>query len=237
MHVLDLESGEEIGEPIEGTSYGVAWANDDTTIFYTRPDAANRPYQVWCHRVGELGTPDVLVVQEDDERFHLGVGRTKDGAYVLSEVHSRVTSEIRVIPADRPEAAPVVVEARVQGVEYGLEHHEGTFVVLTNDGAENFRVVAIPADGLGRAPWTELIAHRPEVRLEGLDVFADHVVSYERRDGMPRIRVIPLDPDGPRWDGELPEGTIVPCPESPSASWGGPNPEFASPTLRYEYCH
>ncbi len=235
LHIRDLGSGEEIGDPIEGTSYGVAWANDDTTVFFTRPDAANRPHQLWRHRVGGDTSQDVLVVQEDDERFHLGVGRTKDGAYVLAEVHSRITSEIRVIPADRPEAAPVVVAARVQGIEYGLEHHRGTFVVLTNDGAENFRVMAVPADGLGRAPWTELIAHRPEVRLEGLDVFAGHVVSYERREGMPRIRVIPLGPDEPRWDGELPQGYIVPCPETPSASWGGPNPEFTSRTLRYEY--
>ena len=124
---------------------------------------------------------------------------------------------------------------RSQGVEYGLEHHEGAFILLTNDGAENFRVVATPADKPSRDRWTELIPHHPEVRLEGLDVFADHIVSYERRQGTPRIRVIPLAPDGRKWDQPLPEGYLVPSPESPSASWGGPNPEFASRSLRYEY--
>jgi len=234
MRVRDLVTGEDLEDTIEGTSYGVAWANDDATVFYTRPDAANRPHQLWRHRVGTPPHEDTLVMEEPDERFHLGVGRTKDGNYVIVEMHSRITSEVHVIPADRPEAAPRVVEARTQGVEYGVEHHGGTFIVLTNDGAENFRVVATPADNPSRRSWRELIPHRAEVRLEGLDVFAGHVVSYERREGMPRIRVITL-PDGPPWDRELPEGYLVPCPETPSASWGGSNPEFTSRSLRYEY--
>ncbi len=234
LRVRDLDTGDDLADTIEGTSYGVAWANDDATLFYTRPDAANRPYQLWRHRVGEDPARDDLVMEEDDERFHLGVGRTKDGQFVVVEMQSRITTEVHVLPADRPETAPRVVQPRAQGVEYGLEHHEGTFILLTNDQAENFRVVAAPADDPSRAAWVELVPHRPDVRLEGLDVFARHIVSYERREGMPRIRVIAL-PVGPRFDGELPQGYLVPCPEMPSASWGGANPEFASRTLRYEY--
>jgi oligopeptidase B len=235
LRVRDLRSGEDLADIIEGTSYGVAWANDDTTIFYTRPDAANRPHELWSHRVGSPADEDRLVLEEADERFHLGVGRTKDGEWVVVEMHSRVTSEIWVIPAAQPGADPTVVEPRTQGVEYGLEHHGGEFLLLTNDDAENFRVVATPAHNPSRQTWRELIPHRADVRIEGLDVFARHVVSYERREGMPRIRVISLPEDSPRWDRELPEGYLVPCPETPSASWGGPNPEFTSRTLRYEY--
>jgi oligopeptidase B len=235
LRVRDLESGDDLADTIEGTSYGVAWANDDTSLFYTRPDAANRPYQLWRHRVGTSPDADVLVVEEPDERFHLGVGRTKDGEYVVVEMQSRITSEVHVIPAGRPEEAPKVVEPRRQGVEYGVEHHGGAFLMLTNDEAENFRVVATPADDPSRRNWSELIPHRADVRLEGLDVFADHVVSYERRQGMPRIRVIGLARESRDWDQPLSEGYLVPCPETPSASWGGPNPEFASRSLRYEY--
>ncbi len=235
LRLRDLERGRDLEDVIEGTSYGVAWADDDATLFYTRPDEANRPYQLWRHRLGTDPGTDVLVLDEPDERFHLGVGRTKDGAFVLAEVHSRVTSEVRAIPAGAPESAPRVVEPRAQGVEYGVEHHSGTFLILTNDGAENFRVVATPADAPSRGSWREVIPHRPEVRLEGLDVFAGHVVSYERREGAPRIRVVGLDPGGARFDGELPQGYLVPCPETPSASWGGPNPEFETSVLRYEY--
>jgi oligopeptidase B len=235
LRVRDLETGEDLPDTIERTSYGVAWANDDATVFYTRPDPANRPYQLWRHRVGADPGTDRLVLEEPDERFHLGVGRTKDGRYVTVEMHSRITSEIHVIPADHPDVGARVVEPRSQGVEYAVEHHGGTFIVLTNDEAENFRVVATPADDPSRGSWRELIAHHPEVRLEGLDVFADHVVSYERREGMPRIRVIALPVDGALGDRELPEGYLVPCPETPSASWGGANPEFTSRSLRYEY--
>ena len=235
LRVRDLKTGQDLEDNIEGTSYGVAWANDDATVFYTRPDAANRPYQLWRHLVGSGPDSDALVMEEPDERFHLGVDRTKDGRYVIVEMHSRITSEVHVIPADQPESVPRVVEARIQGVEYGVEHHGGTFILITNDEAENFRVVATPADNPSRRSWRELIPHRNEVRLEGVDVFAGHVVSYERREGMPRIRVIALPDDGTLGDRELPEGYLVPCPETPSASWGGANPEFTSRSLRYEY--
>jgi len=235
LRVRDLGTGEDLADTIEGTSYGVAWANDDATLFYTRPDAANRPYQLWRHRVGSRPAEDTLVLEEPDERFHLGVGRTKDGEYVIVEMHSRVTSEVRVVPADQPDAVPRTVQPRSQGIEYGLEHHRGTFILITNDDAENFKVVATPVHDPSREGWTELIPHRAEVRIEGLDVFAGHVVVYERRQGMARIRVIVLPEDGPRWDRELPEGYLVPCPEIPSSSWGGANPEFTSKALRYEY--
>jgi oligopeptidase B len=235
LRFRDLASGQVLGEAIEDTSYGVAWANDDTTVFYTRPDAANRPFQLWRHRIGTPSTADVLVFEEPDARFHLGVGRTKDNRYLVVELHSRITSEIWVIPADQPEAAPRIVERRIQGVEYALEHHEGTFLVLTNDHAENFRLIAAPADDPARPNWREVIAPRSEVRIEGLDVFAGHLVVYERREAMPRIRVIALPPAPSRWEAELPDGYLVPCPEIPSASWGGPNPEFGSPSLRFEY--
>jgi len=233
LRVRDLDTGEDGPEAIEGTSYGAVWSEDDTTVFYTRPDEANRPYQVWRHVVGTPASEDVLVLAEPDERFHMGVGRTKDGAYVVIALHSQVTTEIHVIDAHRPDTAPSVVEPRRQGVEYSLEHHTGTFLILTNDEAENFRLVAAPASDPGRANWRELVAHRTEVRLDGVDAFARHLVLFERLDGEARVRVVPLSASA--FDGPLEEGALVECPESPSTSWAGANPEFDSSTLRYEY--
>ena len=235
LRIRDLATGADMPGEIEGTSYGVAWANDDETIFYTRPDAANRTYQLWRRRLGDPGADDVLVHEEPDERFHLGVGRTKDGSFILLELSSKITSEVHVIDADEPGSAPRLVEARRQGIEYQVDHHEGTFLLLTNDDAENFRLVATPAGDPGRERWSEVIPHRDDVRLEGIDVFARHLVSYERIDGNPRIRVIGLARDRSPWRAPLVGGTLVPIPETPSASWGGPNPEFASTTLRYDY--
>jgi oligopeptidase B len=235
LRVRDLTTGEDLPVEIEGTSYGVAWANDDETIFYTRPDAANRTYQLWRHRIGSSPADDVLVHQEDDERFHLGVDRTKDGAFILLELHSKVTAEVHALDADNPGAEMRTVEPRRQGVEYQVEHHQGSFLLLTNDQAENFRLVATPASEPGRGRWTEVIPHRADVRLEGVDVFQGHLASYERLDGDPRIRVIALPVGENPWAGPLAGGTYVDIAETPSASWGGSNPEFGSTTLRFEY--
>jgi oligopeptidase B len=235
LRVRDLETGRDLPGEIEGTSYGIAWANDNDTIFYTRPDAANRTYQLWRHRLGPSSADDALVYEEADERFHLGVERTKDGAFVLLELSSKITSEIHVIDADQPLSPSRVVEGRRQGIEYGLEHHGDTFLILTNDEAENFRLVAAPAGSPGRAQWTEIIPHREDVRLEGIDVFRSHLVSYERIDGDPRVRVIPVPTGRSPWGQPLAGGTFVPIAETPSASWGGPNPDFGSTSLRYDY--
>ena len=233
LRLRDLGRGEDLPEAIEGTSYGVAWA-DDTTVFYTRPDSANRPYQLWRHRVGTAPSDDALVLEEPDERFHLGVGRTKDGAYVVVEIQSKVTSEVLVVPTASPDVAPSVVAPRRQGVEYALEHHQGTFVILTNDEAENFRLMAAPAHDPGRHAWREVIPHRDEVRLGGVDVFRDHLVCAERIEGSARLRVVPLPPADP-WATTLPEGELVASPESPATFHLGANPEFDSHVLRYGY--
>jgi len=235
LRIRDLATGTDLPGEIEGTSYGVAWANDNETIFFTRPDAANRTYQLWRHTLGSPEAEDLLVHEETDERFHLGVDRTKDGAFIVLELHSKITAEVHTIDADKPRSSPQIVEPRRQGVEYQVEHHGDTFLLLTNDEAENFRVVATPASDPGRSRWTEVIAHREDVRIEGLDVFARHLVSYERLDGNPRVRVIGLADEESPWQGSLGEGAYIPIAEVPSASWGGPNPEFASSTLRYDY--
>jgi len=223
-------------DQIEGTSYGVAWA-DEQTIFYTRPDAANRPYQLWRHVVGSDPSEDALLHQEDDERFHLGVARTKDGSHVLLELHSKITSEIWALRSTDPAGNFKMLLARRPGVECMVEHHGQTFLVLTNDGAENFRLMAM-ADGDGsgyRPPWRELMPGRAEARIDGIDVFERYVVVYERLDADARIRILPLPEGGDRFVEPLGLGWLVPCADTPSTSWGGTNPEFSSHSLRYEY--
>lgn len=230
-----------VDEQIDGTSYGLAWA-DDHTLFYARPDAANRPYQLWRHEIGTPATADVLVYQEDDERFHLGVARAKDASHVLLELHSKVTSEIRALPCDQPTGIFDVVVRRRQGIECSVDHIHGTFVVVTNDGAENFRIMALDDAALGSPgaedgapPWRELVAGADGVRIEGVEVFEGHLVVYERRESSARIRVIPLAEDPRPLDRPLGEGWLVPCPDTPSTSWVGANPECATRWLRYEY--
>ena len=118
MRFRDLVTGVESDESIADTSFGAAWANDNATVFYVRVDEAMRPFQLWRHRVGSDPSADFLVIEEPDDHFYLGVGRTKDDRFVLCGLDSKVTSEVRVLDADDPTGAFRVIEARRQGIEY-----------------------------------------------------------------------------------------------------------------------
>ncbi|MGH9089588.1 MAG: S9 family peptidase [Acidimicrobiales bacterium] len=243
---VDAEPGPDGSRPaaadetVPATYYGLAWANDEATVFYTRVDDAMRPYQVWRHRLGTDPGDDVLVLEEADERFTVSVGRTKDGVQVVVAVQSHVTSEAWLVPADDPTVRPRLVEARRTGIEYGVEHHagpagEGWLVVVTNDGAEDFRVMAAPVAAPGRDRWHELVPHRSGTRVEDVDVFDRHLVISERDGGEPVLRVVPIAPEDLSSPGNLlPSSWVVAASEHPSVTWEGPNPEPGTPSLRIE---
>lgn len=227
-------SAGEAPETVPGVYYGLAWANDNATVFYTRVDHAMRPYQVWRHRLGTDPANDVVVLQEDDERFNLSVGKTKDEAFVVIVLESHTTSEWWTIPADDPEAAPRVVRPRRQDVEYSVEHHRGWFVGTTNDGAEDFRVVARAVDG---SKELELLPHRPGIRVEGVDSFDRWLVIDERLDAEPGLRVVEVPGDGLGALADvdlLARSRVVPSAHHPAVTWEGANPEPGTPSLRIE---
>jgi len=227
LHVRDLTTGEDLADEVPGTYYGVSWAADNATFFYTRVDDAMRPFQLWRHTVGTAAGDDVLVFQEDDERFFVGVGMTKTERYVVLSSESKVTSECHVLAADDPLGAFRVVQPREQGVEYHLEHHGDRFLVVTNaDGAENFKLVEAPVDDPGRANWTEVVAHRDDVKLDGIDVFAGHLALFERADGLRRVAVRRLS------DGAT---HVIEQSEEVSTVFPDANMEFDTTVLRFGY--
>ncbi|HKN38704.1 MAG TPA: oligopeptidase B, partial [Acidimicrobiia bacterium] len=180
MRFRDVAAGADLEDAIPGTYYGTAWSADGTRLFYTTVDPAMRPWRVHRHRVGTPATADVLVYQEDDEHFHVGLGTTRSRAWVVIGSGSMVTSEVSVVPAAEPDAGPRVVVPRRHGVEYDVDHQGDRFLLVTNDEAENFRLVEAPVDDPRRENWRELVPHRPDVRLLGVDAFARHLVLHER---------------------------------------------------------
>ena len=226
IRVKDLDSGEHLADEVPGTHYGFAWAADDATFFYTTLDDAKRPNRVWRHRLGTPVSDDVVVFQEDDERFWINVSLTRSRAYVMIDVHSKITSEVLVIPAGEPAAQPAPIEPRRHEVEYYVEHQADRFLILTNDDAENFRLVEAPVSDPGRANWRDVIPHDPAVRLAEVDAFARHVVVYLRQDALTGFRV--LDTEGAtEHDVRFPEPVYTVEP--------GANPEFDSSTYRLSY--
>jgi len=226
LRLRSLATGDDLPDVLEEVSYSLAWASDSTFVFYTRPDAAMRPWQVWRHQLGAANDTDTLVLQEDDERFFASVARTRSGAYIVVSLNSQITSEAHLLRADDPVAAPSIIEPRRQGIEYAVDHHTDRLFIVTNDEALNFRLVAAPVATPGRDHWVELIPHREDVKLESLDLFARHVVLFERIDGLRRINIMRLS------DGE---SHVIDHPESVYAASPGPNPEWDTDTLRFEY--
>jgi oligopeptidase B len=232
LRFRDVTRGTDLPDVVPDTYYGLAWANDDRTVLYTRPDEAMRPWQVWRHELGTPAEQDVLVYQEDDDRYFVDVERTRTGAYLLITSHSKVTTEVRFVSADAPSDAPRLVAGRRPGVEYLVEHHRSKtdgdrfYVVTNDDGAENFKLMLTPVASPGREHWREVVAHRPDVRLDAVDAFADHLVLSERADALEQLRVMRIA------DGDE---HVIEHPEPVYSTGVGPNFEFDTRTLRYVY--
>jgi oligopeptidase B len=223
LRIKDLTTGELLADEIPDTFYGSAWSVDASTLFYLTVDETWRPYRVWRHRVG--ASHDEIVYEETDQRFWIGVDLTRSQRFIQIDSHSSVTSEVRLVPADDPTAAPRVVAPRRQGVEYQVEHdHTGDrLLILHNDGAEDFALAWTPV--AAPAEWRPLIAHQPGVRLAGVDAFAGELVVSLRRDGLTGLRVMPVG--GEPYDIQFPEPIY-------RVGLAG-NPEYETGSLRLQY--
>ncbi|HEX6445020.1 MAG TPA: S9 family peptidase [Streptosporangiales bacterium] len=229
LRFRDLGTGRDLPDEIVGVYYGGAWSLDGSTFFYTTLDDAMRPYRAWRHRLGTAQDQDELIHQEDDERFFVGVELSRSKRYVLLMLGSKVTSEVRYLPADEPGGEFRVFEPRRQGVEYGVEHAGEWFYVLHNDGAENFALHRTPVGSTDRVSWQPVLDHRDDTRLEDVDAFSDHLVVSLRRDGLTGLRVLPLV------DGAIGDGYDVAFQEPVYTVGPGANPEFDTSVFRYVY--
>ncbi|MFG3553800.1 S9 family peptidase [Micromonospora sp. NPDC047557] len=224
LRVKDLSTGELLPDEVPDTFYGTAWSADASVLFYVTVDDAWRPNRVWRHTIGAAAADDVVVHQEDDERFWVGVELTRSEKFILVDIHSKITSEVLVIPAGNPTGAPAVIAPRRQGVEYAVEHHGHRFLILHNDGAEDFALAFTSADAPG--DWVPLIEHTPGTRLEAVDAFANHLVVSLRTDGLTGLRVLPVGSDD-SYDIDFPE---------PLYSVGlDANPEYRTGQIRLRY--
>ncbi|MFI6227381.1 S9 family peptidase [Micromonospora echinospora] len=224
LRVKDLSTGEVLADEVPDTSYGTAWSADASALFYVTVDESWRPYRVWRHMIGTPASEDVIVHEEPDERFWVGVELTRSERFILIDIHSKITSEVLVIPAGNPTGAPAVVAPRRQGVEYSVEHHGHRFLILHNDGAEDFALAYTSADAPG--DWVPMIDHTPGTRLESVDAFADHLVISLRTNGLTGLRVL-TDGSTDWYDIDFPE---------PLYSVGlDANPEYRTGRIRFRY--
>ena len=225
--VKDLESEQPLDDVIERCSGGFEWAADHQTLFYTVLDDNHRPCKVFRHRLGADAADDVLVYEEPDAGFFLNASVTESRRFLVVDAHDHVTSEVRLIEADRPDSAPALVAKRDPNTEYDVSHHGDRLIILTNaDGAEDFKIVEAPIASPGRAHWVDLVPHRPGVLIVGFVVYARWLVRLERENALPRIVVRDLESDE--------EHTIAFEEEAYSLGLAG-GYEFETDTLRFTY--
>jgi len=231
LHIKDLATGETLPGQVERVG-SVVWAADNRTLFYTVEDEEQkRQYQLWRHVLGAPHTDDALVYQDDDERFNLGAGRTRDGKFLVLESGSHTTTECRVLAADEPEGEFTLIAEREDEHEYSVDHRNGLWFIRTNDRGRNFRLVSAPVATPGREHWTERIAHRDNVMLEDVDLFAAFFVACEREDGLPRLRLWRFGGEGPE---AAPAGEIS-FPEPAYSAHPHVNRIFETTKFRYAY--
>jgi oligopeptidase B len=228
LRVKDLETGLTEPDEIPGTFYGSAWSADGSALFYLTVDDAWRPFRVWRHILGTPATEDVIVYQEDDQKFGVSVTLSRSERYLVITTASKLTSEVRLLAAADPAGDFAVVTPRRPGLEYEVEHQvlaDGTdrLLILHNDGALNFELAQAPVSDPTR--WTPLVAHRDDTRLLGVDAFAGHLVVYLRRDALTRLRVIGAD--AREYEITFPEPIYQVTPAG--------NPEYDTGTYRLSY--
>ncbi len=225
LRIKNLSTGQLLPEKVERVG-SVAWAPDNKTLFYTTTDPAKRPYRLYRHTAGTDPSTDVLLYEEKDERFRVGAHRSRSGAYIFFPVASHTTSEWRYVPAATPAAALRIVAPREHEHEYSVDHRGDLFYIVTNDRGRNNRLVSAPAADPRRENWKEVVAHRDDVMLEDLDLFANWTVLYERQDALPRIRVA---------DAAVGNGYRIDFPEAIYYAAAENNREWDTQTLRIEY--
>lgn len=195
LRFKNLETGEFLEDVIPNTNGGAVWANDNKTVFYSVKDASLRSYKIFRHTLGTPASADVEIYHEKDETFGVGIGKTKSRKYLVIGSYQTVSTEYRYLDADDPNGAFKVIQPRERDHEYSADHYGDSWYIRTNWNAKNFRLMKTPEHKTGKENWTEVIAHRDDVLLEGMELFNQYLVLEERQNGLLRLRIKP-------WQGE-----------------------------------
>src|SRR6266480_981027 len=227
VRVKNLRTGALLPDVIPHAIGGIVWAEDNQTLFYTRPDSVTvRPSQIFRHRLGTDASKDQLVFEDTDETFYTSVFKTKSHQYIMIQSWQTMGTEYHYLPANQPTAPLKVIIPRERGHEYYVDHFGDSFYILTNDHAKNFRLMRTPVARPSRDNWQEVIPHRPDVLIEDMEFFRGFLVLTERKDGLVQLRVRP-------WSGAAEH--YLDFGEPAYLAYTSTNREFNTDVLRFGY--
>lgn len=191
LYFKDLASGKVFDDRIENTVGYAVWANDNKTVFYTKRDPQTlRDCYIYRHVLGTDSKSDVLVYEEKDETFSCDIYRSKSKNYLMITSYQTMSTEYRFLDANNPTGEWKIVQPRIRGLEYHVEDFGTDFYIVTNQEAKNFRLMKTPIAKSAKENWIEVIAHREDVMIEGIEIFQDYLVVSERKNGVPQQRII-----------------------------------------------
>jgi oligopeptidase B len=224
VQIKDLRTGQLLPQRIERVTSFV-WATDNKTFFYVTEDAVTKRSDKFFRHV--LGTDKMdLVYDEKDELFDIGVGRSRDKAVIFLEAFSKTSTESRYLRADDPNGTPKVIIPRTPEHEYDVDYRDGLFYIRTNKAAKNFRIVTAPVNDPSEKNWKEFVAHKPEVKIEGISLFADHAVLSEWEGGLQQLEVINFKTN---------KRNRIAFPEPVYSAGLSTNREYNTSVIRYNY--
>jgi len=225
LYIKNLETGKNLEDSISPVG-DVTWANDNKTIFYTIEDKAGRSYKIFRHILGNDFKNDELLFHEKNEKFFVWTSKTKSREFIILGTDSKTTSEYRILKADDPAGKFTLIQERISGLEYDIQHHSDKFFIKTNaDNATNFKIMTTSIENPSKNFWKDFIPYRDSVYV-GFSVFKDFMVVYELVNGIEKMRVIDLNTD---------EDFYVEFPEHIYTVYNGWNPEFNTDIYRFEY--
>ena len=227
IHVKNLETGEIYDDALSMSTGRAVWANDNQTLFYTqKQEGTLRAHKIFRHRLGDPADADQEIYHESDETFTTHVYKTKSEQYIMIASGSTMSDEYRYLDADNPEGSFGIVQPRERGLEYSVAHFDDHFYIRTNWQAKNFRLMKTSVRQTGKEAWQEVIPHRQDVLLDGMELFQDFLVVDERKEGLTRLRVIP-------WNSG--DEYYIDFDDEVYAAYISTNPDFDSKKLRYVY--
>lgn len=228
IQIKNLETGEVLPLKIENTTGGATWASDNQTIFYSRKDEVTlRPDRIFKHKLGTDPSEDMVVYFEKDDTFNVSVYKSKSKKYLIITSESTLTSEYQILLSATPDEKFKIFQKRTRELEYSISHYEDSFYIVTNkDDATNFKIMKTPEDKTSKEHWVDLIPHREDVLIEGIDIFKDYLVVSERFDGLNKIRIMP-------WNGA--GEYYLPFELETYTAYTTTNIDFDTEILRYGY--
>ncbi|HSD13937.1 MAG TPA: S9 family peptidase [Flavobacterium sp.] len=228
IQIKNLETSEILPVKLEKTTGGSTWAADNKTLFYTRKDLVTlRSDKIYKHKLGSEPNDDQVVFHEKDDTFSTFIYKEKSKKYLVIGSSSTLTSEYQILRADNPDGKFELFQKRTRELEYSISHFGDSFYILTNkDKATNFKLMKTPENATSKENWVDLIPHREDTLLEGIDIFRDYLVVEERNNGLNKIRIMPSNGEGEYY---------LPFEIETYTAYTTTNVDFDTEILRYSY--